>query len=67
LLTGISIFEVDECESFVLLQLVIVGMVDVDDVVLREVREETLRGDVLVQIAHVQARIMLLHIFVISV
>ena len=47
-----------------LLEVVIVGMVDVDDVVLRKVGEEPFGCDHFVKIAHVEPRRLGLHILI---
>ena len=53
--------EVDEREGFVFLHHLIVGVVDVDDVVVEEEGVQLVCGDVLVQVPHVESCGLLLH------
>ena len=61
--TRIGILEIDKSKPLVLLLVVVVGVVDVDDVVVRKVSEQPLCGDVRIQVSHVQASRLRLHIF----
>ena len=55
ILTRLLIFKVDKSKFFMLLEMVVVGVVDVDDVVSREEREEEVRRHGSVEIADLQS------------